>query len=44
LSRRSGRVLAGGDLPRSGAHLCYVALEIAKVIALTGLGISVLAR
>ena len=43
LNRRSDQVLAGGDLPRSSAHLYYVTSEIAKIIALTGLGISVLA-
>jgi hypothetical protein len=44
LSRRSDRVLAGEDLPRSREHLYYVAFEIAKVIALIALGISLLAR
>ncbi|MFC1418152.1 hypothetical protein [Streptacidiphilus cavernicola] len=43
LNRRSDRVLAGEDLPRSRGHLYYVALEVAKVLALVGLGISVLA-
>lgn len=42
LDRRSGRVLAGEDLPRSRAHHYYVGLEIAKVIALAALGTSVL--
>lgn len=43
LNRRSDRVLAGEDLPRSRGHLWYVALEIAKVLTLLALGISVLA-
>jgi hypothetical protein len=43
LNRRSDRVLAGETLPRSRAHLVYVALELAKVAALLTLGISVLA-
>jgi hypothetical protein len=43
LSRRTDRVLAGGDPSRSHAHLWYVALEVAKVAALIGLGASVLA-
>lgn len=42
LNRRSDRVLAGEDLPRSRVHLSYVAFEIAKVIALVCLGTSVL--
>jgi hypothetical protein len=42
LNRRSSRVLAGEDLPRSRAHLYYVGLEIAKAIALAVLGTSVL--
>ncbi|MGW5171612.1 hypothetical protein ACWEQU_25090 [Streptomyces nodosus] len=44
LNRRSDRVLAGEDLPRSRGHVYYVALETAKVIALTVLGISLLAQ
>jgi hypothetical protein len=44
LSRRSDRVLAGGDPSRSHAHLWYVAFEVAKVAALIGLGASILAR
>jgi hypothetical protein len=43
LNRRSDRVLAGEDLPRSSGHLYYVALETTKVVALIALGISVLA-
>ncbi|MEW2492370.1 hypothetical protein AB0942_02245 [Streptomyces nodosus] len=44
LNRRSDRVLAGEDLPRSRGHVYYVALETAKVIALTVLGSSLLAQ
>ncbi|GAA1422497.1 hypothetical protein GCM10009601_24100 [Streptomyces thermospinosisporus] len=44
LNRRSDRVLAGEDLPRSRAHWYYVALEIAKVAALLALGITLLAQ
>jgi hypothetical protein len=44
LNRRSDRVLAGEDLPRSRGHVYYVAFEIAKVVALAVLGISLLAR
>ncbi|WP_039826752.1 hypothetical protein [Nocardia testacea] len=40
LSRRSDRVLAGEELPRSTAHYWYIGLEIAKVIALIGLAIT----
>ncbi|MEU4317020.1 hypothetical protein [Nocardia sp. NPDC024068] len=40
LSRRSDRVLAGEDLPRSTGHYWYIALEVAKVIALIGLAIT----
>ncbi|WP_328388425.1 hypothetical protein [Nocardia sp. NBC_00416] len=40
LSRRSDRVLAGEELPRSGAHYWYIGSEIAKVIMLIGLAIS----
>lgn len=38
LTRRSDEVLAGGDPSRSRAHLWYVALEVAKVVALVVLG------
>lgn len=41
LSRRSDRVLAGEDMPRSHAHLWYVGLEVLKVVALLGLAIVV---
>ncbi len=44
LNRRSDRVLAGEDLPRSRGHLFYVAFELAKVVALLGLGVTLLAR
>jgi hypothetical protein len=43
LTRRSERVLAGEDLPRSRAHLYYVVLELSKVLALVGLGATALA-
>jgi hypothetical protein len=43
LTRRSNRVLAGDNLPRSHEHLYYVALEVAKVIALIALGATLLA-
>lgn len=42
LTRRSNRVLAGHDGPRSHAHLVYVGLEVVKVGALIWLGIAVL--
>ena len=38
LSRRSDAVLAGGQGPRSHAHLWYVGLEVVKVAALVGAG------
>ncbi|GAA0630767.1 hypothetical protein GCM10009535_02730 [Streptomyces thermocarboxydovorans] len=44
LNRRSDRVLAGEDVPRSRAHWYYVALEAAKVAALIALGITLLAQ
>ncbi|WP_433731312.1 hypothetical protein ACQP0C_05975 [Nocardia sp. CA-129566] len=40
LTRRSDRVLAGADLPRSRAHYWYIGLEVAKVVALIGLAIA----
>lgn len=47
LTRRSDAVLAAGPdaeaLPRSRAHLGYVALELVKVAALIGAGIALLA-
>ncbi|MGH3151567.1 MAG: hypothetical protein ACRDOB_12690 [Streptosporangiaceae bacterium] len=44
LSRRSDQVLADADAgqPRSHAHLYYIAFELAKVLALAGLGASIL--
>lgn len=39
LTRRSDRVLAGEDAPRSHAHLIYVGLEVAKVAALITAGV-----
>ncbi|MGW1591687.1 hypothetical protein [Streptomyces sp. NPDC002386] len=42
LNRRSDRVLAGEDLPRSRGHLWYVALELAKVVTLFALGVALL--
>ena len=39
LSRRSDRVLAGEELPRSRAHYWYIGLEVTKVTALIGLAI-----
>ena len=43
LNRRSDRVLAGEDLPRSHWHVYYVVLETLKVASLLGLGVAVLA-
>ncbi|WP_280400024.1 hypothetical protein [Nocardia carnea] len=40
LSRRSDRVLAGEQLPRSTAHYWYIGLEVAKVVALIGLAVT----
>ncbi|MHC3467459.1 hypothetical protein ACYF6T_01980 [Streptomyces sp. 7R007] len=42
LNRRSDRILAGEDLPRSREHLYYVALEAAKVAGLIALGVGLL--
>ncbi|MFJ7147486.1 hypothetical protein ACIQVT_04675 [Streptomyces sp. NPDC100445] len=42
LNRRSDRVLAGEELPRSRGHLWYVALEVLKAAALLVLGITLL--
>ncbi len=44
LNRRSDRVLAGQDAPRSSAHHAYIALELVKVIALLAVGVLLLAR
>ncbi|MFE1342408.1 MULTISPECIES: hypothetical protein [unclassified Streptomyces] len=43
LNRRSDRVLAGEEAPRSRAHFVYIALELLKVIALIALGVTALA-
>ena len=43
LTRRSDRVLAGEDPPRSRAHYTYVGLEVAKVLALLVTGALLLA-
>ncbi|MGY3205517.1 hypothetical protein [Streptomyces sp. TE5632] len=43
LNRRSDRVLAGEQLPRSHAHWYYVAFEAVKAVALLVLGILLLA-
>ncbi|MEU4344521.1 hypothetical protein AB0H00_25200 [Nocardia sp. NPDC023852] len=40
LSRRTDRLLAGEDLPRSHAHYWYIGLEVAKVVVLVGLAIA----
>ncbi len=43
LNRRASQVLAAeSEVPRSRAHAYYIAAEIAKVAALTGLGASLL--
>ena len=44
LTRRSDRVLAGEDAPRSAAHHVYIALELVKVSALLVAGILLLAQ
>ncbi|WP_280371674.1 hypothetical protein [Nocardia wallacei] len=40
LTRRSDRVLAGEDGPRSTAHYWYIGFEVLKVIALIGLAVA----
>ncbi|WP_326698404.1 hypothetical protein OG909_14385 [Streptomyces sp. NBC_01754] len=40
LNRRSDRVLAGENLPRSTTHLYYIALEATKLLALISLGVA----
>ncbi|WP_433601293.1 hypothetical protein ACQPXH_05810 [Nocardia sp. CA-135953] len=40
LTRRSDRVLAGAEVPRSHAHYWYVGLEVVKVVGLIGLAIA----
>ena len=42
LARRSDRVLAGMDAPRSNAHYWYVSLEVVKVVALLITGVLLL--
>lgn len=43
LNRRASQVLAAeSEVPRSRAHAYYIAAEIAKIAALTGLGASLL--
>lgn len=37
LSKRSDRILAGENLPRSRMHLVYIGLEVAKVALLIAL-------
>jgi hypothetical protein len=43
LARRSDKVLAGLDAPRSRSHYVYVGLEAVKVVALIAAGILLLA-
>jgi hypothetical protein len=43
LRRRSERVLAGEEVPRSRQHLVYVALELVKVVVLVTIGATALA-
>ncbi|QFU90349.1 hypothetical protein [Amycolatopsis sp. YIM 10] len=43
LTRRSDRVLAGEDGPRSRAHLVYIGLEVLKAAGLIALGALALA-
>ncbi|MEU5564379.1 hypothetical protein [Micromonospora musae] len=43
LNVRTRRVLAGEDAPRSGSHLGYVLLEVAKAATLLALGVLLLA-
>ncbi|GHB58652.1 hypothetical protein GCM10010377_57040 [Streptomyces viridiviolaceus] len=43
LNRRSDRILAGEDAPRSAAHHLYIALELLKAAALVALGATALA-
>ncbi|KAF0964414.1 hypothetical protein [Rhodococcus sp. T7] len=42
LTRRSDRVLAGEDVPRSHAHYVYIGLEVVKVVALLATGVLLL--
>jgi len=43
LNRRSARVLAGHDAPRSHAHHAYIGLETLKLASLVALGAALLA-
>jgi len=43
LNRRSARVLAGQEAPRSRAHHAYIGLEALKLAALVALGATLLA-
>lgn len=43
LARRSNRILAGGQAPRSRAHHAYIAMEVVKVVTLTAGGAMLLA-
>ena len=42
LTRRSDKVLAGSDGPRSRCHYAYVGLEVVKVVGLVVAGILLL--
>lgn len=42
LTKRTDRVLAGVDTPRSHAHMAFIALETAKVVALVVTGVALL--
>lgn len=44
LTRRSDRILAGEDAPRSGGHHAYIVIEAVKTIALLVTGILLLAH
>lgn len=44
LNKRSDRVLAGENVPRSRVHLGYVAAEVVKVVALVAAGVLALAN
>lgn len=44
LNKRSDRVLAGADVPRSRTHLVYVGAEVVKVAALVVAGVLALAN
>lgn len=43
LGKRSDRILAGEDLPRSKMHLVYIAFELVKVVLLISVIISLFA-